>query len=102
MTKSFFVILLLLPVPAWAQSPFDGTWTGDLKGSITNQDIQRPVTVLEKDGIFQFDDINVIANGTDQPTSKSAAFDTVAVKVLDDKRLEAVGKTGTPRRQRSL
>lgn len=65
---------------------------GDLKGSIINQDIQRPVTVLKKDGIFQYDDINVKVDGTDQPTPKSAAFDTVAVKVLDDKSVEAVGK----------
>ena len=94
MRKSFFMIPLLLPVLAWAQSPFDGTWVGDLKGSIFNQDIQLPITVLEKDGIFQYSGLNVKADGTDQPTPESPAFDTVAVKLLDDSRVEAVGKKG--------
>jgi hypothetical protein len=94
MRKLFFMILLLLPVLAWAQSPFDGTWMGDLKGSIVNQDIQMPLTILEQNGTFQYSDINVKADGTDQPTPKSQAFDAVAVKVVDDKTVEVVGKKG--------
>ena len=94
MRKTFFIIPLLLSVLAWAESPFDGTWTGDLKGSIFNQDIQNPFKILEQNGIFQYADINVKADGTDQVTPKSLAFDTVAVKVVDDKTIELVGKKG--------
>ena len=94
MRKTLFIIPLLLSVLAWAESPFDGTWTGDLKGSIFNQDIQNPLKILEQNGIFQYSDINVKADGTDQAIPKSQAFDTVAVKVVDDKTIELVGKKG--------
>jgi len=77
---------------AWAQGPFDGTWIGDLKGSIFNQDIQNPIRVLVQDGIFQHSGININADGTDQPTPKSQAFDMVSAKVVDDKTVEMIGK----------
>ena len=94
MKKLLFMISMLLPAFAWTQSPFDGTWMGDLKGSIFNQDIQMPLTILEQNGVFQYSDINVKADGTDQPTPKSPAFDTVNVKVVEDKTVEVVGKKG--------
>ncbi len=83
--------LFLSPL-AWAQSPFDGTWTGDLKGSIFNQDIQNPIRILVQNSIFQHSGINVKADGTDQPTPKSQAFDMVSAKVVDDKTVEMIGK----------
>jgi hypothetical protein len=92
MKKSYFIVCLLLPVLAWAKSSFDGTWVGDIKGSISNQDIQRPLTILEQNGKFHYENIDVKADGTDQPTPKSQVFDTVAARVVDSKTMEAVGK----------
>lgn len=92
MRKLFLMISLLLPVSAWTQSPFDGTWIGDLKGSIFNQDIQNPVKVLEQNGMFQYSGINVKADGADQPIPEAKIFDTVAVNVVDAKTVEVVGK----------
>lgn len=94
MRKLSFIIPLLLSVLGWAQSPFDGTWAGDLKGFIFNQDIQNPLKILEQNGMFQYSDIHVKSDGADQPTPKSQAFDTVAVKVVDDQTVELVGKNG--------
>jgi len=92
--KKVLFLMLLLPVFAWAeQSPFDGTWKVDLN---TAKFPDKPTVILLQDGRFQIPSavpkINVKADGTDQPVPGSKDLDTLAVKVVNDRMVETVGK----------
>ncbi len=77
----------------WAQSPFDGTWKINLN---TVQFPEKPQVLVLQNGTYQCPTcdpkINVKADGTDQPIKGNKAVDTVAVKILDDKRVEFTDK----------
>jgi len=77
----------------WAQSPFDGTWKTDLS-KIQYQG--KPSTVLLQNGTYQDSSsvpkINIKADGTDQAVRGSKTYDTLAVKVVDDKTIEVTYK----------
>jgi len=78
-------ILLLLPVAAVAEPPFDGTWTLDLE---TAQLSDKPEQIVLEDGRFQaptsVPPIDVNADGTDR-AADAPYFDTIAVSVVDDR-----------------
>jgi len=77
----------------WAQSPFDGTWKTDLS-KIQYQG--TPSTILLQNGTYQDSSsvpkINIKADGTDQAVQGSKTYDTLAVKIVDDKTIEVTSK----------
>ena len=92
--------IVLLPVVAAAQSPFDGTWKQDLSQSKMHS---KPLVYLLQDGMYHCEScpppFTIKADGQDQKVSGMAWMDTMSVKVVDDTRLELV--TSALRRQRS-
>jgi hypothetical protein len=80
-------------VALWAKSPFDGTWKMNLS--------LPPTTILIQNGTYQCSgcngipgNLNIKADGTDQAVAGSNSFDTLAIKVLDDKTIQSTAKKG--------
>jgi len=76
-----------------AADPFTGTWKIDLSQAKFSQ---KPFNIELANGIYKCltcdPPITVKADGTDQPVSGQAGFDTVSVRVVDDHHLELAGK----------
>lgn len=96
MKKRFWLCLLtalLLPMLAKAQSAFDGTWKTDLS---TAKFPQKPDEYLLKDGMYHCKTcappIVVKADGQDQKVSGHPYYDTMSVKVVDERTIEEVDK----------
>lgn len=94
--KKMFLLLLLIPVLAMAQSnPFDGTWKVDMKKA---QLPKKPDVYLLQNGMYSCQTcappIHVKADGADQPVTGDPYMDTVAVKVIDDHNVTTTGKKG--------
>jgi hypothetical protein len=91
--KKLFFAVLLLPVLAWAQSPFDGTWKIDLSSA---KFPEKPETWILQNGMYQestsVPKINIKADGTDQTVPGAKDYDTMAVKVVDSKTVEFTNK----------
>src|ERR1035437_6961024 len=85
--------LLLVPVVAMAQSPFDGTWKDDMSSI---QWPAKPDVFLLENGMFECETcvppIKVKADGTDQKVAGYPYFDTLSVKVIDDHNVEDTDK----------
>lgn len=84
--------ILLLPAPAAAQSPFDGTW----KTNMNNVDFPtKPDVYVLKDGMYSCKTCTppytIKADGSDQKIT-DPYVDTMAVKVINDHELELTGK----------
>ncbi len=97
MKKSLFLILILLPILAWAAGPFDGTWKMD--PSKTQYSGGKPMVLLLQNGILQIPSSTgqkseFKADGTDQPASPEMKNlgDTTAVKIVDNKTMEQTMK----------
>lgn len=90
-----FVCLLSLfwPALATAQSAFDGTWKFDLK---TAQFPKKPDVYLLQDGMYHCKTcvpvIDVKADGQDQKVTGHPYYDTVSIKVIDDRTIEESDK----------
>ncbi len=84
---------LLMPVLAMAQSAFDGTWKMELNKA---QLPKKPDVFLLQDGIYHcktcVPPIDVKANGQDQKVTGQPYFDTVAIKVVDDRTIQEIDK----------
>ena len=95
MKKSLFLFLIpLLANFAWAESPFDGTWKLEVNQKVPQGE---NVVVVLQDGTYQCisckPKINIKADGTDQAVSrKIKEYDTMSLKVLDDKAVESTEK----------
>ena len=96
MKNLFFVgllALLLVPMAAMAQSPFDGTWKWD-PSSV--QWPEKPDVYLLQNGMFEcktcVPPVNVKADGTDQKVIGDPYRDTVSLKVIDDHNVEETSK----------
>jgi hypothetical protein len=91
----WFVLLLLLLTPALAtaQSVFDGTWKVDLK---TAQFPTKPDVYLLQDGMYQcktcVPPIDVKGDGQDQKVTGHPYFDTINIKIVDDRTYEEIDK----------
>jgi hypothetical protein len=87
------VIALLVSVPAIAQNAFDGTWKFNLSDA---QFPKKPDVFLLQKGTYQcktcVPPIDVKADGEDQPTSGHPYFDSVSIKVVDDRTIAEVDK----------
>lgn len=95
MKKVLFLFLLIVPVLAWAQSPFDGTWKVDLDKSKLPK---KPDEYLLKDGMYGCKtckpEIKVKADGQMQAVSGHPYYDMIMVKVVDDKTVETASTKG--------
>jgi hypothetical protein len=87
------VMSLLMPVVAIAQSAFDGTWKIDLNKV---QMPQKPDVYLLQDGMYHcktcVPPVDVKADGQDQKVTGHPYFDTVSIKVVDDRTIEETDK----------
>jgi hypothetical protein len=90
-----FVLLLSLVSPglAMAQSGFDGTWKVDVK---TAKFPTKPDVYLLQDGMYHCKTcaptIDIKADGQDQKVLGHPYFDTMIVKVVDDRTIETTTK----------
>src|SRR5271165_1217159 len=87
------LMLLLLPVLAMAQNPFDGTWKFDLS---TAQFPKKPEVYVLQNGVYEWKTgappISVKADGTDQKVTGHPYYDTLSVKAIDDHNVELTMK----------
>jgi hypothetical protein len=82
-------LLALLPVVAWAQGPFDGTW-------VTNRDslktTGKPDVYLVQGGIFNCGSctpaLKIKADGSDQKVTGHPYYDTAAARIVDPQSIE--------------
>jgi low affinity Fe/Cu permease len=93
--KNLLFLILLLPVFAWAEGPFDGTWKVEINQSQTPQ--TADAVVLLQNGNFQCiscePKINIKADGTDQAVPpETKQYDMMALKVVDDNTTETTAK----------
>jgi hypothetical protein len=96
MKKSLWFVLLLsvlTPGLAMAQSVFDGTWKVDLN---TAQFPTKPDVYLLQDGMYHCKTcvpvIDVKADGKDQKVTGHPYFDTMSIKLVDDRTYEETDK----------
>jgi len=86
-------VALQVPALGMAQSVFDGTWKADMSAAKFSE---KPDELLLKDGMYQCKTcappISVKADGTDQKVSGTPYFDTISVKVVDDRTIESTYK----------
>lgn len=86
-------LVVLLPMFAWAQSSFDGTWK--LNASHALSTLNRETFAL-KNGTYTCSTckpkIAVKADGTDQKVPAVKEFDTLSVKQVNDKTVEFTRK----------
>jgi hypothetical protein len=86
--------VFLAPAILFAQSAFDGTWRVNLQST---QYFGKENFSLQ-DGVYRCSScvpkINVKADGQDHQVSGSPYFDTINVRVVDDRTVETVAKKG--------
>jgi|NGEPerStandDraft_6_1074524.scaffolds.fasta_scaffold29864_2 hypothetical protein len=95
--KKLFVpglfLLMLMPVLAMAQSPFDGTWKFDMNSL---QFPKKPDVYLLQNGMYEcktcVPPINIKADGQDQKVTGHPYYDTMSIKVVDDHNVEGTTK----------
>jgi hypothetical protein len=87
------VIILLAPLAAAAQSGFSGTWKVDLKSA---QFPKKPDEFLLQGGMWHcktcVPPIDVKADGQDQKVTGHPYFDTMSLKVVDERTVEETDK----------
>lgn len=94
--KKLLLVLLFVPLLAWSQSPFDGTWKVDMsKAKLPT----KPDEYLLKDGMYECKtckpEIRAKADGQMQSVSGHPYFDQIMIKVVDDKTVQiASSKSG--------
>jgi hypothetical protein len=86
-------LALLIPAAAAGQSAFDGTWKIDMK---TAQFPTKPDSYLLKDGEYECSDcippVKVKADGLDHKVTGHPYYDSVAIKVINDRSVEEIDK----------
>lgn len=86
-------IVLLFPLFAWAQGPFDGTWKINVN---TANFEEKPDTFALQNGEYTcstcIPKIAVKADGADHKVPAAKGFDTIAVKQVDDKTVQFTRK----------
>jgi len=96
MRRIYFVAalgILLVPMLASAQSPFEGTWKVDMN----KVDFpKKPDVYVLKGGMYEcktcVPSYNIKADGTDQKVTGHPYYDTMAVKVISDHEIEETDK----------
>ncbi|MGA7928869.1 MAG: hypothetical protein WCA20_23090 [Candidatus Sulfotelmatobacter sp.] len=93
----FLVLVLLVPVSLFAQSPFDGTWHTNMDQSKISP---KPIVVSLKNAMYDCSSCNpqihVKADGQDQSVT-GQSYDTISVREIDSKAIEVkTKKNGKP------
>ena len=90
--KKLLLLVLLLPAWSLAQSPFDGTWIINSNAQLP----EKPVVYLLERGMFRCDGClangEIKADGDDQKVEKTSYWDTVSVRIVDDRTVEIISK----------
>jgi hypothetical protein len=93
MKKVLGIMLMMLPLAAFGQSAFNGTWKIDLNKL---QMDPKPQVYELKDGMFTCSTCtpkySIKADGTDQPVTGDPYADSISVSVLNPNTIELVGK----------
>lgn len=89
----FLQATLLMPTLTMAQSVFNGTWKADPTSA---KFPQKPDEYLLKDGTYDcktcVPPVQVKADGQDQKVAGHPYYDTVSIKVVDERTIEEVDK----------
>jgi len=88
-------LLLLLPLGAMADGPFDGTWKVDMSKV---QMPKKPDVLVLKDGMYDcktcVPPINIKADGQDHAIAGHPYLDSIAVTVVDAHTIKEIDKKG--------
>jgi hypothetical protein len=91
--KKLLWFLLLMPALAKAQDAFDGTWKIDMNKA---QLPKKPDVFLLQDGTYHcktcVPPIDIKADGQDQKVTGHPYYDTMSIKVVDDRTIEETDK----------
>ncbi len=91
--KKLLFVLLLMPLSVWGQTAFDGTWRVDLSKA---QLPKKPDKYLLQNGTYKCETCappyEVKADGQDHKVTGHPYFDTVSVRVVNDKTVELTEK----------
>src|SRR5215831_2334484 len=91
--KALTLCALLFPLAALADGPFDGTWVQ--KDDATQFD-QKPYVISLSKGVWHSEaavpPVKVKADGTDQPVTGHAYYDTVAAKAVNNETVQVTNK----------
>jgi hypothetical protein len=91
--KKLLFLVLLTPLSAWSQTAFEGTWRADLS---TVQLPKKPHKYLLQSGTYKCETCTppyeVKADGQDHKVTGHPSFDTVSVRVVNDKTVEFTEK----------
>jgi hypothetical protein len=91
--RKFAGLFLLLPLSAWAQSPFDGAWKFNMSSA---QFAEKPDSFSLNNGEYICSTctpkITVKADGADHEVANEEGYETLAVKQVDDKTVQFTRK----------
>lgn len=90
-TSLLVVALCLFSSDARSQSPFDGTWIIDT-GKNENLASEKPRVLSVADGVFREGDRQIKADGYDEKVPATGYWDTVSVRIVDDRTVEVISK----------
>jgi hypothetical protein len=90
-TSLLLLALCLFSIDARSQIPFDGTWIIDT-GKNENLASEKPRMHSVADGVFREGDRQIKADGSDQKVPASGYWDTVSVRIVDDRKIEVISK----------
>lgn len=85
-------LALLVPACAFAQSALNGTWVTQLSSV---KGFGKPLVIHLKDGLYECNcapPIKIKADGEDHAVTGHPAFDTLAIKVINDHSIEMTQK----------
>jgi len=90
-TSLLLLVLCLFSRAARSQSPFDGTWVLDT-GKNESLASEKPRVLSVADGVFRENDRQIKADGSDQKVPVTGYWDTVSVRIVDDRTVEVISK----------
>jgi hypothetical protein len=93
MKATSFLLMALCFVCTYAhsQSLFDGTWVIDT-GKNEKLASEKPRVLSVSDGVFREGDRQLKADGSDQKVPTTGYWDTVSVRIVDDRTIEIISK----------
>ena len=91
--KRLLLLLLTLPTLSVAATAFDGTWVADLKSAKLPE---KPDVIVLNKGVFECKTcvpaLYLKANGSDQAVTGNPNYDSAAVRIVNDHRLDTTYK----------
>src|SRR6201987_5795047 len=90
-TSLLLLALCLFSTEARLQSPFDGTWVIDT-GKNENLASEKPRVLSVANGVFREGDRQLKADGSDQQVPATGYWDTVSVRIVDNRTVEMISK----------